>query len=812
LSTSYLNPYDSDLHKAKELWLKVGVSLQDFSDIEIADILDKVASFWEKWNTFLKREKFHEIIGNLYSEFNTNLSLCYQVNEFGMRLEEVISSISCAENIKNFILNSSTSDLQATIAYRQNPEFKSLLHACKTIPNEDFIRTREFWASINIAQQNLSEFRREKKSWNNVKISQQNLSDLEIADTLITVNECLETYNNLLIENKIADICGLLYHELDTNYALAVQVNEFGSHIGELLSGISCTNEVRDFFVNSSKESMQTIVLYRQNLRFKSFLQDCERIRTFAIPLNKTLPETLIILENQKQESEQVYQNLLKLNLNSDLSFQELYNLLYQFNDYQRLQEELDSPLFTSVFGAYPKSEVFSSQALQGSLNWVEKLQQNKLPENIKSMCLSHTVLSFVNVTQEFFPKYRFLLQRQEACCNDVLNIGKIDCLLMFGNNNIQNCHVSRIREKLQSLDKITDLQVWISYSNIKMQLESLGLMNFVNSLQNINISAEQLDLLYRTIFYRSLVNEIHKTYTNLRNFEGQIQLTARQKFQKLDREILNLYQSKLAAQLSQNQIPEGNGRGLKNTWTEKALIKNEISKQSRLAPLRSLFQRSGNALQSLHPCWMMSPASVAQFIPSNSIRFDLIIIDEASQMRPEEALGVMARGKQLVVVGDPKQLPPTDFFRAVGIVDGGIGDGGIGNNDEESILDMTIKVFSVRRLKWHYRSRHESLIAFSNKHFYDNSLTVFPSPNRKFAINYHHITEGIYQSNVNPIEVRRVAEAILEFMKNSPELSLGIVTLNQKQQELLEDEMSLLVNNHPEVTDYIAKWETTLS
>ncbi|MFO0209713.1 MAG: hypothetical protein ACK53E_02810, partial [Pseudanabaena sp.] len=194
-----------------------------------------------------------------------------------MRLEEVISPISCAENIKNFILNSSTSDLQATIAYRQNPEFKSLLHACKTMPNEDLIRAREFWASINIAQQNLSEFGREKKSWKNVKISQQNLSELEVADTLITVAECLETYNNLLSENKIIDICGLLYHELDTNYALAVQVNKFGIHLEDLLSGISCANEVRDFFVNSSKEALQTTIAYRQNLRFRSFLQDCER-------------------------------------------------------------------------------------------------------------------------------------------------------------------------------------------------------------------------------------------------------------------------------------------------------------------------------------------------------------------------------------------------------------------------------------------------------------------------------------------------------------------------------------------------------
>jgi very-short-patch-repair endonuclease len=806
-----LSFFDSDLHKAKEFWVKVGVSLQDFSDIEVADILDKVASFWEQWNTFLKREKFNEIIGSLYSEIDTNLSLCYQVNEFGMRLEEVISPISCSENIKKFILNSSTSELQAAIAYRHNPEFKSLLQACKTMPNEDFIRAKEFWAGINIAQQNLSEFRGEKKSWKNVKISQQNLSDLEVADTLITVAEYLETYNNLLSKNNIADICGLLYHELDTNYALAVQVNEFGSHLEELLSGISCANEVRDFFINSSKESLQTTIVYRQNLKFKSFLQNCERIRACGIPLDKTFPEALTILESQKQESEQVYQNLLKLNLNSDLSFQELYGLLYKFNDYQRLQEELDSRLFTDIFGAYPKSEVFSPKALQGSLDWVETFQQNNFPENIKSICLSPNVISFANNTQEFLLTYLLLIQKQEACCNNVLNIGKIDCLLMFGHNNIQDCNVSRIREKLQSLDKIVDLQMWISYSNIKMQLESLDLMNFVNSLQNINISAEQLDLLYRTIFYRSLVNEIYRTHARLRNFEGQIQQTARQNFQNLDREILGIYQSKLAIKLAKNQIPKGNGSGLKSTWTEGALINNEINKQKKFVPLRRLFRDAGQSLQSLHPCWMMSPASVAQFLPSNSTRFDLIVIDEASQMRPEEALGVIARGKQLIVVGDPKQLPPTSFFRSADQVDESE-DVDAETLQEESILDMAMKTFSVRRLKWHYRSRHESLIAFSNKHFYENSLTVFPSPNRKFAINYHHIAEGIYQLKVNPIEVRRVAEAILEFMKNSPELSLGVVTLNQKQRDLLQDEMSLLVNNHPEVADYIAKWEETLS
>ena len=246
-------------------------------------------------------------------------------------------------------------------------------------------------------------------------------------------------------------------------------------------------------------------------------------------------------------------------------------------------------------------------------------------------------------------------------------------------------------------------------------------------------------------------------------------------------------------------------------------LIRNEIGKQTKFVHLRSLFQRAGKSLQALQPCWMMSPASVAQFLPSDTIRFDLVVIDEASQMRPEEALGVMARGKQLIIVGDPKQLPPNNLFRSAYQIDES-DDVDSDTLEEESILDMAMKHFSVRRLKWHYRSRHESLIAFSNEHFYDNSLTIFPSPHRQFAINYHYISEGICESVdknksvVNTIEARKVVEAILEFMKSTPDLSLGVVTLNQKQKVLLQDWMSSLENTHSEVADYITKWEKTIS
>jgi very-short-patch-repair endonuclease len=124
----------------------------------------------------------------------------------------------------------------------------------------------------------------------------------------------------------------------------------------------------------------------------------------------------------------------------------------------------------------------------------------------------------------------------------------------------------------------------------------------------------------------------------------------------------------------------------------------------------------------------------------------------------------------------------------------------------------MSLKVFyPARRLKWHYRSRHESLIAFSNQHFYDNSLTIFPSPNNQFAVEYQYIETGAYRSGANVPEAMRVAEAAADFMRQCPNLSLGIVTLNQKQQELLLDEMDRLFALHPELEQYRVARENTL-
>jgi len=160
-------------------------------------------------------------------------------------------------------------------------------------------------------------------------------------------------------------------------------------------------------------------------------------------------------------------------------------------------------------------------------------------------------------------------------------------------------------------------------------------------------------------------------------------------------------------------------------------LIDKELQKQKRHIPIRQLVRRSTNALKAMKPCFMMSPMSVAQYLVPGEIYFDLVIMDEASQLKPEDALGAIARAKQLIVVGDPKQLPPTTFFDRNESIEDDI-DEGAAIEDTKSILDICWLNYDKRRLRWHYRSEHESLIAFSNYQFYSGDLVIFPSPKSK--------------------------------------------------------------------------------
>jgi very-short-patch-repair endonuclease len=220
------------------------------------------------------------------------------------------------------------------------------------------------------------------------------------------------------------------------------------------------------------------------------------------------------------------------------------------------------------------------------------------------------------------------------------------------------------------------------------------------------------------------------------------------------------------------------------------SLIKLLLPQQRPRVTVRNLINRAGKALQELKPCFMMGPQAVAQYLTPGNIEFDIVIMDEASQLKPEYAVGAIARGKQLVVVGDSNQLPPTNFFNRMN--DGTDEDGEETITESESILDLCRSQFkAVKKLLWHYRSQHHSLIAFSNLKFYDNELLVFPSPREQsesLGLSALYLKDAVYENQVNKKEAIAVAELLIQHILKKSNDSIGVVTLNIKQKELITE------------------------
>ena len=234
-------------------------------------------------------------------------------------------------------------------------------------------------------------------------------------------------------------------------------------------------------------------------------------------------------------------------------------------------------------------------------------------------------------------------------------------------------------------------------------------------------------------------------------------------------------------------------------------VLKNEFAKRSRHLPVRKLMLEAGSAVQAIKPVFMMSPLSVASFLPPGSIEFDLVVFDEASQVKPVDALGAIARGKQLVVVGDSKQLPPSSFFDTLV----GTGDGAAINNvtaDIQSILELCkARQMPERMLRWHYRSLHQSLIAASNHLFYEDKLVIFPSPGGQWQLGlvYHHLLHTHYErgtTRTNPLEAAAVAEAVLRHARTTPKLTLGVVAFSTVQRQAIQDALEVGRRQHPEL------------
>lgn len=344
----------------------------------------------------------------------------------------------------------------------------------------------------------------------------------------------------------------------------------------------------------------------------------------------------------------------------------------------------------------------------------------------------------------------------------------------------------------------------------------------FADAAASNDVPAQQIDDLYEL----TAISALLRAYLGGDGQElgrlGSLSLdAARQAFKKVDKELHKLEAAAIIARRLADQPPTGVGYGRKADFTELRLLENEIGLSRPRTPLRDVVHRAGQALQVLKPVWMMSPTSIAQFIRPGSLNFDLLIIDEASQMRPEFSVSCIMRADQFVVVGDANQLPPSDHFQVAGADDGdGDGDGVGVDEGTESILDLANQRFRTKpRLKWHYRSQHESLIQFANREFYHRDLVVFPSPMANddallgvkclYAPAFYPDTA--YESSINQREAELVIEQAFGLMQTHPERSIGIVAMNAKQTELLQNEFDRLIVEEERVRKYVEAFAGTI-
>lgn len=357
----------------------------------------------------------------------------------------------------------------------------------------------------------------------------------------------------------------------------------------------------------------------------------------------------------------------------------------------------------------------------------------------------------------------------------------------------------SIVNRNKEALNQPNWLTTWLEYIQLKNRLYSEGFKNFIHVIEASEMGRQNLQDIVSLVINYQLSIEIFQNHPDLANFTGLEQTAIQQRFREYDNKLLKLQRKKVSFRASRVLPPIGVSTGKVGDYSEISLIKHEVTKKTKHIAVRSLIKRAGIAIQSLKPCFMMSPMSVAQYLEPGRFNFDLVVMDEASQIRPEDALGAIARGSRLVVVGDPKQLPPTSFFSKV--INDDDEDDIVGLQDSESILESVMPMFSTRRLRWHYRSKHESLIAFSNKHFYDSDLVLFPSPFKvspEFGVKLTHIEHGRFASRRNVEEARELVESVALHLINNPDESIGLVAMNAEQRDEIERQLDQLAKDNP--------------
>jgi very-short-patch-repair endonuclease len=334
------------------------------------------------------------------------------------------------------------------------------------------------------------------------------------------------------------------------------------------------------------------------------------------------------------------------------------------------------------------------------------------------------------------------------------------------------------------------------------------GLEPFVADLEARQASEETVISTLRWTWYQSILDRLALTDRLVEGFNGDKHQKAVRDFKSGDRTHIQTTSGRIRrlcaeqAARARDQFPE-----------QSEIVQHQARLKSRHKPVRDLVRETADVLLALKPCWAMSPLVVSQLLPAKTY-FDVVIFDEASQVTPADAMPSILRGHQLVVAGDENQLPPTAFFvsespeedddDAAMLEAAAVG----GTKGFEAILNALGSLLRFRMLRWHYRSRDERLIAFSNAHIYDRQLTTFPGTGGDQVLEsvlVHHDPSA--DTNSPTPEVDAVVDLIIEHARTRPNESLGVIAMGIKHANRIEETLLQRLREHPELQDELEEF-----
>lgn len=503
------------------------------------------------------------------------------------------------------------------------------------------------------------------------------------------------------------------------------------------------------------------------------------------------------------------------------LTINELASIIPEFRIYNKMQSihANNAQRAEHLLGAYWKNEKMNWSELKQFLKKLEELYE------IIRECTNtggYLFKDILNRFQKISSELNFGINKK------INTISEIDSLLVEWNNFQNKLHsftvyvpeiadqhqINLISNQLENiLVNREELRASLIYLKCREQAFSLGYEKIVETLENGTVAPKEIGSYFKSAYIDIMLKQALEKSPAIGHFFGTTHDQRVNRFRTLDSEYLKLSKEIVFNKLAE-KLPSRRS-GPCPMGTELGLLKRECEKRASRKPVRQLLAEIPNLALTLKPCFLMSPLSVAQYLPPEIKTFDMIIFDEASQIPVWDAVGAIARGKQLIVVGDPKQLPPTSFFeRADSIEDEVREEEEVTEpitDDMESILDelRAAGIYCVY-LNWHYRSRHESLISFSNRHYYENRLSTFPAANNEemLGVRFRFVSNGVFDrsaSRTNENEANALVNYLFERLKK-PQLrdkSIGIVTFNQNQKNLIEDMIEQRRSQYPQFENF---------